>query len=232
MEDIRIIVAEFKHETNCFCPNKAGMKEYEEAYLKDAPEVIPYFTGTRTDIGGMIASAEEEGFELVPVMATFATPTGLTTQEMFEFAKTKIVHAIINTKKVDGILLSLHGAMVSENVADAEGNLLKSIRKIVGSGMPIVATLDLHGNVTEQMVENADAFFPYETYPHVDGFERGYEAGTCMVRTVRKEIFPVMKLRRVPILAQPIDTNSEPHVELLEKVHKWEEYPKERNAKL
>ena len=167
MKRVRVAVAEFKHETNCFCPNKAGRKEYEERYLKDSDEVIPYFKGTGTEIGGMIAASENERFEIIPIMAAFATPTGLTTKEMFEFAKDKIISNIA-TKNVDGILLSLHGAMVSEAALDGEGELLKVIRKVVGPSTPIVTTLDLHGNVTDTMVENADAFFPYETYPHID----------------------------------------------------------------
>lgn len=226
----RVAIAEFKHETNCFCPNKAGRKEYEEAYLKDSDEVIPYFKGTRTDIGGMIEASKNEGFEIIPIMATFATPTGLTTREMFEFAKNKIVKNITATKNVDGVLLSLHGAMVSETALDAEGDLLKAIRNAIGPRMPIVATLDLHGNVTGTMVENADVFFPYETYPHIDGFERGYEAGECIVKMIQQEISPIMKLRHIPILAQPIETASEPHVELLQKAHKWEENPKVINV--
>jgi len=226
----RIALAEFKHETNCFCPNKAGREEYAAAYLKDSDAVIPYFKGTRTDIGGMLASAEDNGCEVIPIMATFATPTGLTTADMFEFAKNKIVNGITTAGNIDGILLSLHGAMVSENAPDAEGELLKAIRKVVATKTPIVATLDLHGNVTDTMVANANAFFPYETYPHIDGFERGYEAGKCAVAVIRQKISPVMKLRRVPILAQPIETASEPHVTLLKKIHQWQENPKVINA--
>jgi len=230
MKNPRVVVAEFKHETNCFCPNKAGRKEYEERYLKDSDEVIPFFKDTRTEIGGIIEASQKEGFEIIPVMAASATPSGLTTKEMFEFAKNKIAKAISEAKNIAGVLLSLHGAMVSETAPDSEGDLLKVIRNIVGSEMPIVATLDLHGNVTEAMVENADAFFPYETYPHIDAFERGYEAAKCITKMIREEISPVMKLRRVPILAHPIETANQPHVELLKEVHKWEENPKVINV--
>lgn len=229
MKRPRIAVAEFKHETNCFCPNKAGRKEYEEAYLKFGDEVISYFKGTKTDVGGMIAASEKEGFEIIPIMATFATPTGLTTRDMFEFARSRIIKAIAETNP-DGVLLSLHGAMVAENAPDAEGELLKAIRQAVGTKMPTITTLDLHGNATDLMVGNANAFFPYETYPHIDGFERGYEAGVCLVKMLRGEISPVMKLKHIPLLAQPIETASEPHATLLQKVHQWEKNPKVINV--
>ena len=230
MTNPRVIVAEFKHETNCFCPNKAGRREYEERYLKDSDEVIPFFKDTRTEIGGIIEASQKEGFEIIPVMAASATPSGLTTKEMFEFAKNKMVKAISETENVAGVLLSLHGAMVSETAPDSEGDFLKAIRNIVGSEIPIVTTLDLHGNVTEAMVANADAFFPYETYPHIDAFERGYEAAQCITKMIRKEISPVMKLRRIPILAHTIETANQTHVELLKEVHKWEENPKVINV--
>ncbi len=230
MKKPRVVVAEFKHETNCFCPSKTGRKEYEARYLKDSEEVIPFFKDTRTEVGGIIEASEKEGFGIIPVMAANASPSGLVTKEMFEFAKNKIVQTINDTENVEGIFLALHGAMVAEGVPDGEGDLLKAIRNVVGPGMPIVATLDLHGNVTDAMVENVDVFFPYETYPHIDMFERGYEAGKCLARMIRKEISPVMKLRQIPILAHPIETASEPHLELLKKVHRWEEDPKVINV--
>jgi len=230
MRKPRVFVAEFKHETNCFSPNKAGMKEYKERLLKEPDEIIPYFIGTRTEISGMIEASEDEGFEIVPIIAASATPSGLTTKEVFDFVKDKIVQAITATKDVDGILLALHGAMVCEDIPDAEGELIKAIRNVVGPGMPIVVTLDLHGNVTETMVKNANVFFPYENYPHTDGFERGYEAGKCIAKMIRREISPVMRLRHIPIIAQTIETASEPHVGLLKKVHKWEENPKVINV--
>lgn len=230
MKRARVIIAEFQHETNCFSPAKAGRKEFEERLLKDSDEVIPFLKGKRTAVGGFIEASEKEGFEIIPVMAAFAEPSGLVTRDMFEFAKNKIIQAIKDTKDLDGVLLAIHGAMVSEAGMDSEGDLLSAIRSVVGSEIPIVAPLDLHGNVTNTMVENANVFFPYETYPHIDGFERGYEAGKCMLRMLRGEITPVMKFQHVPILAHLIETTREPHVALLNKVHKWEENPKVINV--
>ena len=226
----RVIVAEFEHETNCFSPAKAGRREFEEWFLKDSDEVIPFFKCTNTVVGGFIAASEKEGFDIIPIMAACAVPCGLVTRDMFDFAKNKIIQAIKDTKNLDGVLLFFHGAMVSEAGMDSEGDLLRAIRNAVGAEMPVVAVLDLHGNLTKTMVENANAFFPYETYPHTDCFERGYEAGNCIVKMVRGEIAPVMKYRRILILAHLIETTHEPHAELLNRVHKWEENPKVINV--
>lgn len=219
----RVLIAEFEHETNCFCLDMTGRRQFEERHLTSTKDVIPFFKGTRTNLGGFIAAMEEEDFEIIPVLAASATPGGLVTKEMFESTKSEIVQAIKNTANIDGILLDLHGAMVSENEPDGEGALLKTIREAAGAKMPIISTLDLHANVTDIMIENATAFFPYEKYPHTDCFERGYEAGKCITRIIRGEISPVMRLRQIPILAHTIETSKAPHVELLNRVHKWED---------
>jgi len=221
----RVLIAEFEHETNCFCLDTTGRRQFEERHLTSAKNVIPFFKDTRTNLGGFIAAMEEEDFEIIPVIAASATPGGLVTKEMFESTKKEIVQAINSMENIDGILLDLHGAMVSENEPDGEGALLKSIRQVAGAKLPIICTLDLHANVTDTMIENATAFFPYENYPHTDCFERGYEAGKCIARVIREEISPVMRLRQIPILAHTIETSEAPHVELLNRVHIWEDNP-------
>ena len=226
----KILIAEFEHETNCFCPDKTGYRQFEERHLVTARDVIPFFKGTRTNLGGFIAALEEKEYEIIPVIAASATPGGIVTRDMFEFMKKELINSIKNTGVVDGILLDLHGAMVSENTPDGEGTLLKAIREVVGTRVPIISTLDLHANVTNTMIENATAFFPYENYPHTDCFERGYEAGTCMAKILQKEISPVMRFRQIPILAHTIETSKTPHIELFKKVTTWEENPEVINV--
>lgn len=221
----RVIMAEFQHETNCFSPDKSGRHEFEDRLLIETNALIPFYTGTRAVVGGFIDAATEENFELIPVIAAFAEPGGLVTGDIYEFVKGKIVDAIKNTRNVDGVLLCLHGAMVVETTMDAEGDLLKAVRDAVGPYMPIVTSLDLHGNVSSTMVENASAFFCYETYPHIDGYERGYEAGKYLAKMMRGQTKPVMKLKHVPILSHLVGSGGEPHTELLKKAHKWEERP-------
>ena len=114
----RVLIAEFEHETNCFCLDTTGRRQFEERHLTSAKNVIPFFKGTRTNLGVFIAALEEEDFEIIPVIAASATPGGLVTKEMFESTKKEIVQAITSMENIDGILLDLHGAMVSENEPD------------------------------------------------------------------------------------------------------------------
>ena len=230
MKKTKVVVAEFQHETNIFCPVKAGRKEFEEFYYKESDDLLTSFSGTGTIMGGFLKALEDEDIDIVPVVATQANPCGLVKREMFEFVKDLLIRTIEAHPDVNGILLGLHGAMVSEVALDSEGELLKALRDVAGPKMPIVATLDLHGNVTPQMVENANAFFPYESYPHIDCFDRGYEAGNCILKMIRKEISPVMKLRKIPVLAHFVETASEPHLSLLLKVHKWKDNSKVINT--
>jgi microcystin degradation protein MlrC len=230
MRKSKILIAEFEHETNCFCPDKTGRRQFEECHLINARDVISFFQGTRTNLGGFITALEGKEYEIIPVIAASATPGGVVTRDMFEFTKKEIIKSIKTSGIVDGILLDLHGAMVSENIPDGEGALLKAIREVVGTKVPVISTLDLHANVTNTMIENATAFFPYENYPHTDCFERGYEAGNCMAKIIRKEISPIMQFKQIPILAHTIETSEAPHIELFKKVTKWEENPEVINV--
>lgn len=230
MRKLRVVTAHFSHETNVFCPFKTGWKEYEERDLRGPDELFPAFEGTRTTIGGFLEALTGEEVELIPIISASATPAGKVTGEIYEYVTGKIIGGIKDAGKVDGVLLALHGAMVSEVAEDGEGTLLKAIREVVGAEIPIVCTLDLHANVTDEMVEYADAFFPYENYPHTDAFERGYEAAKLIIRTIRREVSPVMRLKRPPVISHMIDTGREPHLTLLKEVHKWEENPKVINV--
>ena len=223
MKRPKVIVAEFQHETNIFCPVKADRRAFEEFYFHESEGVLAAFGGTGTIMGGFLKALADEGAEVVPVLATQANPSGLVTREMFEFARERIVKTIAAHPDVDGILLGLHGAMVSEAALDSEGALLEAIRAAAGPRLPIVGTLDLHGNVTPKMVANADAFFPYESYPHTDCFDRGCEAGRCILKMIRGQLSPVMKLRRIPVLAHFVETAAEPHRSLLPQVRRWKE---------
>jgi microcystin degradation protein MlrC len=102
---------------------------------------------------------------------------------------------------VDAALLGLHGAMVSEDVADAEADLLRAVRSIIGPGVPLIATLDSHANISPAMVHAADALVAYTTYPHVDTYERGYEATTILQRLLDGPTGVATALACPPMLA-------------------------------
>jgi microcystin degradation protein MlrC len=129
-------------------------------------------------------------------------PAGLVKEEVFD----AVLDAMFDTlerEPVDGILLSLHGAMVGVEHDDGEGYILACIRNAVGPDIPVVVTLDFHATLTPLMVANASAMTVYRTYPHMDMADRGREAGEIMNRILKGEIRPVMALSKQPLMIGP-----------------------------
>ena len=218
----RVLIAEFKHETNVFAAVLTDIKAFESRYLRLAPDVMPFFEGVKTEMGGFMDACRKAGIELIPAIAANATPGGKVTQETFDFVLGHILD-VLSKNTVDGILLSLHGAMVYQGGMDGEGDLLKRIRDHVGPELPIICTLDLHANITDAMMEHATAMIGYDCYPHVDIYERALEAANMMAGVLAGKVRPVMRLKRVPILCPYIASAEEPVAGHLAKVHTWEQ---------
>jgi microcystin degradation protein MlrC len=115
--------------------------------------------------------------------------------------------------------------MVTEIDDDGEGFLLQCVRDIVGPEIPVVATLDLHANVSPRMVQLADVLIGYDTYPHIDLAERAEEACAVLARLIRGEIVPTAALRKPPMLptSQRMTTGRMPMRALIERAHEMEE---------
>lgn len=201
----RVLIAAVFHETNTFWPHVTGIEEFKKRnYLHDEA-VTTSFKGTRTVLGAYFDALNEK-VELIPAIAAIAEPYGMVTQDAFEEIKKNLLDKCRSAGRIDGILLSLHGAMVAEGAEDGDGEILKALRETAGNEIPIIATLDLHANLTETMVENATALIPYREYPHVDMYLRGLEAADLMLKTLHKEISPVMVWKHIPILAALTET--------------------------
>ncbi len=222
---MRVLIGELKHETNSFIERKTDRRSFEEYHLKLGDEVVPYFEGVETELKGMMTAFSEDGIDFLPVIGAEAMPGGPVAREFFDFAKGVLLEALRNEAPFDGVLLALHGAMVVEDSFDAEGELLSAIREVVGADMPVMITLDLHANVTSEMQRCATATVGYDTYPHVDMYLRGYEAAKIMGRTLRGEIRPVMRHRRVPLLSPTIPTSKRPYAGIMDGVREMEQLP-------
>src|SRR6202035_268233 len=125
---------------------------------------------------------------------------GIVTDEAFEMIVRMILDAIDTKGPIDGVLLHLHGAMVSESHEDAEGEFLARLRRRLGPEVPIVVTLDLHANVTRRMADNASALIAYRSYPHIDEYERAWQGAALLQRAMQAEIRPRTVIARRPML--------------------------------
>lgn len=222
---ITVLVGAFAHETNTFVPDPVTRRDFQDnqEYLGDAVEAN--LRGTETAVGGVIDAAAELDAELVQTVAAFATPGGVVARDTYEFYAGHILDGVRDhLDELDGVILPLHGAMVAEHLDDGEGALIAAVRDLVGPDVPIVVTLDLHGNVTTAMVAESDAIVAYETYPHLDKADTGRRGLELLARTIRDEVAPVMHMERPPMLVlQPkAYTPSGPMAEVMAEARAWE----------
>lgn len=153
--------------------------------------------GTRSALGATFEAGEKFGWILAHPVVASANPSGYVTNEAYE----KLVGMLIDAADgIDGALLHLHGAMVSERYEDGEGELLGRLRAKIGPNVPVIVTLDLHGNITEAMARNANALIAVRTYPHIDYYERAWQGAELLQRAMNGEIHPRTVIARRPML--------------------------------
>lgn len=179
---MKILLAGFQHETNTFVALHAGYENFVNGEtfpaLKRGNEILA-LRDVNIPIGGFIKEIERDGHQLVPVVWAGAGPSAEVQHDAFERIVGEIVDAA-RAGRADAIYLDLHGAMVAEQAEDGEGELLERLRRAVGQDVAIVASVDLHANVTERMLRLADAIVGYRTYPHVDMAIAGQRAAKLM----------------------------------------------------
>jgi microcystin degradation protein MlrC len=199
---MQVVIGSISHETNTFSNVLTGLPQFNEnLYL--GQDIVSVFRGKHAIASAFIQVAEAEGFELLPTVWASATPSGFVTDAAFTHLLARLLQPIEAAKPVDGVLLHLHGAMVTQSLDDPEGEILAAVRGVVGRGVPIVVTLDLHANIAERMVREADVLIGYDTYPHVDQFERGLEAAQLMASILQGRVTPTMAMQKPPMIVSP-----------------------------
>jgi len=223
----RIAIAQISHETNAFSPLRTGMDDFAGRGLHFGPDILPAYRGTKTGLGAFLEYLEKAQAEIVPTLSATAVPSGLVRRETYQAFKDRLLAELDKQQPVQGVLLALHGAMVVEGIPDAEGDLLQALRKGLGPGIPIVATLDLHANVTETMVNTATGLFGFDTNPHVDAYERGLEAAAFLFDVLQGKLRPVMALVKPPLMPPTINmrTDEGPMVAIFQRARQWEAQP-------
>ncbi|MDR7522600.1 MAG: M81 family metallopeptidase [Armatimonadota bacterium] len=223
---MRVAVGGIMQETNTFCALPTTLQDFAP-YILRGDAVVSAFEGTRTPVGGFLDAARTEGFTTLPIFFARAVSSGLTEAHVFEELTGELVGALEAVKPVDGVLLALHGAMAAEGIPDADGEIVRRVRDLVGSELPIAVEVDLHANISTRLVESVNVLVGYDTYPHVDTYERGVEAGTLLARTLRGEIRPVLEMASAPLLLVPQmqQTARPPMATLLREAHRLETEP-------
>jgi microcystin degradation protein MlrC len=200
----RIAIAGLHHETNTFAPLKATYDEFLQGGgwpgLQRGQAFFTTFKGMNLPISGAIDVLAGHGHRLVPLVWAAATPSAHVTEDAYERIVGMMLDDLKGAGPLDGIFLDLHGAMVTEHLDDGEGELLQRVRAVVGASLPLVTSLDLHANVTAQMIDHADAMVAYRTYPHVDMAATGKRAAEVLHSYLSGKRKPFKAMERLPFL--------------------------------
>jgi len=200
----RIAIGGFQHETNTFAPSKATFEDFQRAGawpgLTRGPTLFEAVAGINLPIAGFIERARRAGHELLPLSWTQATPSAEVSEDAYERIAGQIIEDLRELRHLDAVYLDLHGAMVAEHLEDGEGELLARVRRAVGPEPPVVASLDLHANITPAMVELSDALVAFRTYPHIDMAETGARSAELIERCLTSGRKPRKAYRQLPFL--------------------------------
>ena len=220
-----VLTAEFSHESNTFSRCPADYAAFTDRGIKLGDEAIAARAEANTPIAGFLDIGRPAGWTVIHAISAAAQPSGPVTRDAFDRIAGVIVEtAKAHAGKIDGVLLGLHGAMVTEFCEDGEGELLERVRAVLGPDVPIGITLDPHANVTRKMTDLADIVVSYKTYPHVDMREIGKLAAGILQRTMKGEIRPVTLRAERPMLEEVNGgrTDIGPMVERIAKARAYE----------
>lgn len=203
----RFAMAGIIHETNTYAEASFGQTTLSAFEQYQGQEIIDAFTGANHQIGGFIQGAKQHLVDLHPIYLGQATPSGTIAQSAYLEMKAKILNGVKASLPIDAMLLALHGAGVADGFEDIEGDLLASLRSLLGPEIPIAVVYDLHANCTPEMFANADISLPCKLYPHIDFADRAVEAVDLIVSMRQQQIQPVSAVRYLPILPYIVTTD-------------------------
>ncbi|MGY4480429.1 M81 family metallopeptidase [Bradyrhizobium sp. USDA 3364] len=220
----RIAVGGFLHETNTFAPTKATYDDFVHGggwpSMTHGADVLKVMRKINVGLAGFVEAAEANGWELVPTIFAAASPSAHVSKDAFERIVTEMVDGISAAGPIDAVYLDLHGAMVTEHHDDGEGETLARVRTAIGNDLPLVASLDLHANVSPKMIEHADALIAYRTYPHVDMADTGRACARHLALMLKTKQRFAKAFRQLPFLI-PISwqcTNDQPTKGIYQKL--------------
>lgn len=202
---MRVVTGGISHETSTFTTVATNLKSYKDRFYLHGDQILNVFHGTNSPLGGFIDGAETHGFELIPTVLATAQPSGPTPRDLFDAILDELLDRIAEAGAIDGVLLSLHGSMVAgdldrtDGIDDAEGYILAAVRQLIGPDVPILVQLDIHSNVSQEMVDQASVLIGRKSYPEIDMAERSRECADILMRILKDGVCPTMALHQIPM---------------------------------
>ncbi len=197
----RILLGECKQEVSSFNP---ALSHDDDFTFSRGDELIAVHQGAQSEMGGALSIfAARDDIELIPAFGARAITSGGTLAAAdWQRVAGEFLDAVRAAPPVDAVYFSLHGAMSAEGEGDPEGYLLAETRTILGERIPIVISLDLHGILTDRILEHVDALTVYHTYPHVDMYETGERAARLLLRILDEGVRPATAVVKIPALVR------------------------------
>jgi microcystin degradation protein MlrC len=208
----RIAIGGFMLESNGHAP-PAPKAEFEATYWLEGEKLLADLRApaprASACLSGFLAGMDQgQAWTPLPLLATGAGASGPVEQAVFEEVVARITSGLRAALPVDGVFLALHGAATATEEPDPDGVLLAAVRAVVGRDVPVIATLDLHANVSRKMVDEASVLISYRTNPHVDMIERGMDAAFAM-RAMLGGMQPKAAFVKLPMITPAVSMNTD-----------------------
>lgn len=220
----RIGIAFFYHESHSFSPLKTELRAFEDEALLTGDTLLNHYRGTATELGGFLEVLENQKCVAVPIIAAAAVPAGEVSDEALNNLFARAASQLSVAGPLDGMLIALHGSMVTPNHPDPETDFIHLVRSVARGEFPIAVTLDLHANVTQDLIETGVACFGFQTYPHVDMYDQGVRAAKYLLSVLEGNGNGVQAFVKIPALLPSINmrTDSGPMHELITLAKEFE----------
>ncbi|MFN0167270.1 MAG: M81 family metallopeptidase [Bryobacteraceae bacterium] len=200
------------HETNTFNPRKTTFADFEvgigAAGILRGADVLKGNAGSNSTMAGVMEGATRYGLELHPTLTAGPQTIGIVTDQAFDLLAGELIQRLKSGPKLDGIILTLHGTMVTESHPHADAEVVRRVRKAFGAKIPIVVTHDFHANISPEIVELSTALITFKENPHLDAKDRGLQAARILADTIRGKVKPVQAMARPPMMYNLVFQNT------------------------
>lgn len=198
---MRVYCAMLIHETSRWSPIPTDLESYREDFLyRPSDGEGEHWRGVMLDGVDWAEIAADRGHDIAWGLLAGAEPSRPTSAPAYALIRQELLDSLRAAMPVDMVALFLHGAQVADGVDDVEGDILTAVRAVVGADIPVGVVFDLHGNVSDAMIETADVALACLEYPHTDFQSRAGQLVDLLEAAVRGRIRPAMVRRRTPML--------------------------------
>ncbi len=224
----RIAIAQFTHESNSFNPANTTYEDFAQRPLQPIGRLLVEWRKNNDDVSGYLDGAETHRFDVYPVLLANATPKGPLTDQAYEAIVRELIRRLKTAPRLDGLLIALHGAMVTQSIPHADLETARRLREAMGPKFPIIVTHDFHANVHPDMAKYVTALITYKEVPHLDPRQRGQQAAAIMAGVVAGKLKPTVAIVKPALMLNIVfhNTSREPLKPIVDESRRLEKNPK------